>query len=119
MPAEVVDDVLAQLAKILEHGTKKNGYKRPCAAVIICARMQQGLSTSAAGLPWGKRWSVRKRRVNALFCSTNEQNSAQEVAQTYAERRNKGTGKILETPFIFPPSRNSEYIKQTPDRRKQ
>ncbi|WP_353631397.1 tyrosine-type recombinase/integrase [Pseudomonas canadensis] len=40
-------------------------------------------------------------------------------AKEYAERRKKGKGKVLETPFIFPPSKNSEYVKQTSDLHKQ
>ena len=40
-------------------------------------------------------------------------------AKRYAERRKTGVGKILETPFIFPPSKNSEYVRQTSDLHKQ
>lgn len=40
-------------------------------------------------------------------------------AKEYAERRKNGKGKVLETPFIFPPSKNSEYVKQTSDLHKQ
>lgn len=36
-------------------------------------------------------------------------------AQQYAERRRKGSGKIKETPFVFPPSKNAEHVKQTSD----
>lgn len=44
---------------------------------------------------------------------------ALEFAKQYAERRSKGAGKILNTPYIFPPSKNSEYVKQTSDLHKQ
>lgn len=44
---------------------------------------------------------------------------ALQFAREYAERRKKGKGKVLETPFIFPPSKNSEYVKQTSDLHKQ
>lgn len=44
---------------------------------------------------------------------------ALEYAREYAERRKKGVGKIKETPYVFPPSKNSEYIKQTSDLHKQ
>ncbi|MGU9816072.1 tyrosine-type recombinase/integrase [Pseudomonas sp. LF135] len=44
---------------------------------------------------------------------------ALKFAREYAERRKKGKGKVLETPFIFPPSKNSEYVKQTSDLHKQ
>lgn len=40
---------------------------------------------------------------------------ALEFAKAYAERRKKGVGKIKETPFVFPPSKNAEYVKQTSD----
>lgn len=44
---------------------------------------------------------------------------ALEFARNYADRRKKGAGKILETPFIFPPSKNSEHVRQTSDLHKQ
>ncbi len=44
---------------------------------------------------------------------------ALEFTKKYAERRKKGVGKILETPFIFPLSKNSEYVRQTSDLHKQ
>lgn len=40
-------------------------------------------------------------------------------ARQYAERRANGIGKIKTTPYVFPPSKNSEYIKQTSDLHKQ
>ena len=40
---------------------------------------------------------------------------ALEFAKQYADRRRRGKGKILKTPFIFPPSKNAEYVKQTSD----
>jgi integrase len=40
-------------------------------------------------------------------------------AREYAERRKSGVGKVLETPYIFPPSKNGEYVKQTSDIHKQ
>lgn len=40
---------------------------------------------------------------------------ALEFAKAYAERRKKGQGKIKETPFVFPPSKNAEHVKQTSD----
>ncbi len=40
---------------------------------------------------------------------------ALEFARNYADRRKKGAGKILETPYVFPPSKNNEYVKQTSD----
>jgi len=44
---------------------------------------------------------------------------ALKFAREYAERRKKGSGKILEFPFVFPPSKNSEYVRQTSDVHKQ
>lgn len=40
---------------------------------------------------------------------------ALEFAKAYAERRKNGQGKIKETPFVFPPSKNAEHVKQTSD----
>lgn len=36
-------------------------------------------------------------------------------AEEYAERRRKGAGKVTSTPFIFPPSKYNELVKQTSD----
>jgi len=44
---------------------------------------------------------------------------ALEFARQYAERRAKGIGRVKTTPYVFPPSKNSEYIKQTSDLHKQ
>jgi integrase len=51
---------------------------------------------------------LNERALNAL-----------DFARQYAERRKKGAGKILEAPFVFPPSKNSEHIRQTSDLHKQ
>ena len=40
---------------------------------------------------------------------------ALEFARAYAERRKMGVGKVTETPYVFTPSKNNEYIKQTSD----
>ncbi|WP_323831000.1 tyrosine-type recombinase/integrase [Pseudomonas sichuanensis] len=40
---------------------------------------------------------------------------ALEYAMEYAERRKEGKGRVTETPFVFPPSKNAEYVKQTSD----
>lgn len=34
-------------------------------------------------------------------------------AREYAERRKHGQGKIKTTPYVFPPSKNQEYVKET------
>lgn len=44
---------------------------------------------------------------------------ALDFAKKYAERRKKGKGKVLETPYIFPPSKNAAYVRQTSDLHKQ
>lgn len=41
--------------------------------------------------------------------------NAIQYAMGYAERRKEGQGKVLEMPYVFPPSKNSEYVKQTSD----
>lgn len=40
---------------------------------------------------------------------------ALEFAKDYAERRRKGKGRVTESPFIFPPSKNAEFVQQTSD----
>ena len=40
---------------------------------------------------------------------------ALEFARKYAERRKKGKGRVRESPYIFPPSKNGEHVKQTSD----
>ncbi|WP_445261208.1 hypothetical protein [Pseudomonas sp. RA_35y_Pfl2_P32] len=40
-------------------------------------------------------------------------------AKKQAERRKKGSGKALETPFMLPPSQNSEYVRQTSELHQQ
>ncbi|KDN98884.2 tyrosine-type recombinase/integrase [Pseudomonas donghuensis] len=38
-----------------------------------------------------------------------------DYAEKYAERRRQGKGRVTETPFVFPPSKNGEFVKQTSD----
>jgi integrase len=57
------------------------------------------------------RWKAGDR-----FVLLNERAMhALEFARAYAERRRSGVGRVTETPFVFPPSKNNEYIKQTSD----
>lgn len=42
-----------------------------------------------------------------------------EYAKEYAERRKDRKGKVTEMPYVFPPSKSSEYVKQTSDLHKQ
>ena len=42
-----------------------------------------------------------------------------QYAKKYAERRKDRKGKVTEMPYVFPPSKNSEYVKQTSDLHKQ
>ena len=42
-----------------------------------------------------------------------------EYAKGYAERRKDRKGKVTEMPYVFPPSKSSEYVKQTSDLHKQ
>lgn len=44
---------------------------------------------------------------------------ALDYAQRYADRREKGSGALKEFPYVFPPSKMSEHIKQTSDLHKQ
>ena len=34
-------------------------------------------------------------------------------AKNYAERRRNGKGRVAETPFVFPPSKNAAFVQQT------
>ncbi|MFK0033002.1 tyrosine-type recombinase/integrase [Pseudomonas monteilii] len=40
---------------------------------------------------------------------------ALEFAKQYAERRRQGKGQFTESPFVFPPGKNGEHVKQTSD----
>jgi len=40
---------------------------------------------------------------------------ALEFAKQYAERRRLGKGQFTESPFVFPPGKNGEHVKQTSD----
>ncbi len=40
---------------------------------------------------------------------------ALEFAKQYAERRRPGKGQFTESPFVLPPGKNGEYVKQTSD----
>jgi len=42
-----------------------------------------------------------------------------QFARGYADRRRHGKGAVTETPFLFPPSKNAEHVKQTSDLHKQ
>lgn len=42
-----------------------------------------------------------------------------QFARGYADRRRHGKGAVTETPFLLPPSKNAEHVKQTSDLHKQ
>lgn len=42
-----------------------------------------------------------------------------QFARQYADHRRNGIGAVAVTPFVFPPSKNAEYDKQTSDLHKQ
>lgn len=42
-----------------------------------------------------------------------------QYAREYAERRKHGKGAVTVSPFVFPPSKNAEYVRQTSDLHKQ
>lgn len=44
---------------------------------------------------------------------------ATQFARQYADRRRNGKGAVAVTPFVFPPSKSVEYVKQTSDLHKQ
>lgn len=84
-------------------------------AVDLVKRQVHVCRTVALGLV-EERTKTNKDR----FVLLNERAlHALEFARRYAERRANGIGKIKTTPYVFPPSKNSEYIKQTSDLHKQ
>jgi len=78
--------------------------------------IQQGvrLSLSGKGLAevWTE-WLLDARRL-AFKPSSLDWLPALEFAKHYAERRSKGVGKIFNTPYIFPPSKNSVDVRYRP-----
>ncbi|WP_330113975.1 tyrosine-type recombinase/integrase [Pseudomonas sp. JS3066] len=58
----------------------------------------------------------RTKTGNDRFVLLNERAlNALQYAKEYAERRKNGKGKVKETPYVFPPSKNREYVTQTSD----
>ena len=50
-----------------------------------------------------------------MTCVSWGDSHALEFAKAYAERRRSGVGRVTETPYVFPPSKNNEHVKQTSD----
>lgn len=56
----------------------------------------------------------RTKTGNDRFVLLNERAlHALQFAKEYAERRKNGAGKVKETPFVFPPSKNREHVRET------
>lgn len=62
----------------------------------------------------------RTRTGGDRFLLLNERAlHALNFAKEYGKRRAQGKGRVTTTRYIFPPSNNSEYVKQTSDLHKQ
>lgn len=80
-------------------------------AVDINKRVAHVCRTVALGIV-EERTKTRSDR----FVQLNERAMhALEFAKIYADRRKLGIGKVTITPYIFPPSKNNEHVKQTSD----
>lgn len=60
-----------------------------------------------------------KTKKNRYVLLNDRAIHALRFAQTYIERRKKGSGKLKEFPYCFPPSKNVVHIGQTSDLHKQ
>jgi len=91
-------------------------------------RLSEGLAVQWQDIDKEKK-VVRIRRTIALGEVAERTKTGQErivllneralqaidYAEKYAERRRQGKGRVTETPFVFPPSKNGEFVKQTSD----
>ncbi|MCY1399787.1 putative defective protein IntQ [compost metagenome] len=124
----------AEADKIIEAMYAKPHWPSSIYAALYEFMFYSGLRIAEAlALQWEavdlERKHVRVFRVVALGeveerTKTNKERTvllnqraihALEFARAYAERRKNGKGKIKVTPFVFPPSKNAEFIQQTSD----
>jgi integrase len=63
----------------------------------------------------GKVEDRTKTNTDRFVLLNDRAMKALEFAKGYAERRRNGAGRIKETPYIFPPSKGQEHVKQTSD----
>ncbi len=56
----------------------------------------------------------RTKTGSGRFVLLNERAlHALRFAQEYAERRKNGVGAVKTTPYVFPPSKSQEHVKET------
>lgn len=76
----------------------------PARQMHVCRTVAQGEVVERTKTGAGRFVLLNDRALHAL-----------QFARQYAERRKAGVGKIKETPYVFPPSKNNEHVKQTSD----
>ena len=91
-------------------------------------RISEALALRWEDINWGKR-HMHIRRTIALGAVEDRTKTGAErfvllnnralralwFAKVYADRRLLGIGKIKSTPYVFPPSKGQEYVRQTSD----
>ena len=76
--------------------------------VHVCRAIAQGVIKERTKTKKNRYVLLNDRALHAL-----------EFAEKYAERRKAGSGSIKDFPYVFPPSKISQHIKQTSDLHKQ
>ena len=76
--------------------------------VHVCRAIAQGMIKERTKTKKNRYVLLNDRALHAL-----------EFAEKYAERRKAGSGSIKDFPYVFPPSKISQHIKQTSDLHKQ
>jgi integrase len=76
--------------------------------VHVCRAIAQGSIKERTKTKKNRYVLLNDRAIHAL-----------EFAEQYAKRRKSGSGSIKEFPYVFPPSKMSEHIRQTSDLHKQ
>ena len=76
--------------------------------VHVCRAIAQGVIKERTKTKKNRHVLLNDRALHAL-----------EFAEKYAERRKAGSGSIKDFPYVFPPSKISQHIKQTSDLHKQ
>lgn len=74
----------------------------------VCRAVAQGVIKERTKTKKNRHVLLNARALHAL-----------EFAAQYVKRRKAGTGSIKEFPYVFPPSKMSQYVRQTSDLHKQ
>lgn len=76
--------------------------------VHVCRAIAQGVIKERTKTKKNRYVLLNDRALHAL-----------EFAEQYAQRRKEGSGSIKDFPYVFPPSKMSQHIRQTSDLHKQ